>query len=50
MIMIMTLGPYGYGFFSFRGGYTHAFGIGGHTDTPRGFEGAGRFAHPFGQK
>jgi hypothetical protein len=30
-----------YGFFSFRGGYTHAFGIGGHTDTPRGSKGLG---------
>jgi hypothetical protein len=46
MIMIMSLGPYGYGFFSFRGGHTRAFGIGGHIDTPRGSKGLGDLLTP----
>jgi hypothetical protein len=49
MIMIMTLGPYGIwvcGFFSFRGGHTHAFGIGGHSDTPWSPRGGLAFAGP----
>ena len=49
MIMIMTLGPYGYGFFSFCGGHTRAFGIGGHTDTPRGSKGLGDLLTPSGK-